>query len=171
MWPRGIKRSEETRKKMSLAQMGNKKWLGKKHSEETKSKMRMAWERRPKSKPPLNCHGIPWTEERRIEWSKRKSGEGNNNWKGGVTPERKTVRKSWKYRLWSFAVRERDGKCKDCGSTENLHAHHIERFLINKEKQYDLDNGITLCSNCHYEYHKGDGAYAEAHLEKRANIA
>jgi group I intron endonuclease len=34
--------SKETRRKMSIAQMGNKKFLGKRHSEETKQKIRTA---------------------------------------------------------------------------------------------------------------------------------
>lgn len=44
----GRKHSEETRKKMSVVQkgnkgaLGNKNWLGKKHSEETKMKMSLA---------------------------------------------------------------------------------------------------------------------------------
>jgi hypothetical protein len=35
----GKKRSEESKKRMSEAQIGNKKFLGKKHTEETKAKM------------------------------------------------------------------------------------------------------------------------------------
>ena len=40
----GSKRSEEARKKMSEADKGKQKWLGKHHTEETKQKMREAWD-------------------------------------------------------------------------------------------------------------------------------
>jgi hypothetical protein len=174
----GVKRSRETRRKMSLAQMGNKKWLGKKHTDEERRKIGLgnigkivSEESRKKLSEALK--GNVWTLERRLEWSKRKKGEGNNNWKGGITEERKAVRSGWRYRLWSEKVRRRDGKCQDCGSKENLHAHHKERFLVNIERQYDVDNGITLCASCHYKYHQGDGAYSHGkiNLEERANIA
>jgi len=42
--------SEETKIKMSLAQTGNTKWLGKKHTEETKLKMSLSAKKKPKSK-------------------------------------------------------------------------------------------------------------------------
>ncbi len=46
---RGLKRSEETRRKLSLANIGNKRMLGKKHSEESKKKMSLASFGKPKS--------------------------------------------------------------------------------------------------------------------------
>lgn len=42
----GTKRSDQTRKKMSIASKGNKSWLGKKHSEKTKEKMRKTYRQR-----------------------------------------------------------------------------------------------------------------------------
>ena len=48
-----------TKKKMSIAAKGNKKWLGKKHSEETKEKMSKAQKGKPKMKfCCLNCEKI-----------------------------------------------------------------------------------------------------------------
>ena len=53
-------------------------------------------------------------------------------------------------------------KCTKCGSKENLHAHHIIRLydiceqynmnadeILNSEEFHDINNGITLCQNCH----------------------
>jgi len=40
---KGTTRSPETRARMSLAQLGNTKNLGKKHSDETRARMRLAW--------------------------------------------------------------------------------------------------------------------------------
>ena len=61
----------------------------------------------------------------------------------------------YKLNRWSRLVRLRDkGKCFMCGETSNIFkmaAHHIypkgdPRYI---EKAYDLNNGITLCWNCH----------------------
>jgi 5-methylcytosine-specific restriction endonuclease McrA len=51
---------------------------------------------------------------------------------------------------WSKAVRDRDGnKCAVCGKTEHLNAHHLipkERFC---QYQFEISNGIAICSFCH----------------------
>lgn len=154
----GYKHSIETRKKYSIAQMGNKKWLGKKHKEETKLKIGLANKGKIVSidtqrKISEALKGKKWTLERRLEWSERKKGSGNNNWKNGVTPINRLVRNTYQYREWSKQVRGRDGKCMECGSIEQLQAHHIERFIFNEENRFKLENGITLCEYCHFQYH------------------
>lgn len=35
--------------------------------------------------------------------------------------------------------------CRSCGSTENIHEHHIT---------YDPERTVYLCQNCHIEAHK-----------------
>ena len=50
--------------------------------------------------------------------------------------------------LWSKLVRERDGKCLYCGSTENLQAHHIYS-RVSYTTRWVLGNGITLCFTHH----------------------
>lgn len=61
-------------------------------------------------------------------------------------------------RVWSKAVRERDGNaCVDCGSKpRRLHAHHIVpiEFCINSSLEFDTENGVTLCTGCHKKRHK-----------------
>lgn len=55
-----------------------------------------------------------------------------------------------KARAWRRLVIERDGhKCKKCGARKNLRAHHIENFAENEQLRLDVDNGITLCAECH----------------------
>lgn len=50
-------------------------------------------------------------------------------------------------KLWAKLIRDRDGRCWKCGSTEKLHANHIISRR-HKSTRFDLDNGFTLC-----EYH------------------
>jgi 5-methylcytosine-specific restriction endonuclease McrA len=55
---------------------------------------------------------------------------------------------------WSKEVRERDNNsCQVCGTTDNLHAHHIISKHFFPELAYNINNGVSLCSTCHYEYH------------------
>lgn len=65
-------------------------------------------------------------------------------------------RKSGAYRTWQKAVFKRDCyACRKCGATENLNAHHISAFSTDIENRYNVDNGITLCYNCHRKIHNG----------------
>lgn len=65
-------------------------------------------------------------------------------------------RRSSKYKSWKQNVLSRDNYiCQRCGSKDNLVAHHIKPFAVNKELRFDINNGITLCQNCHKEVHKG----------------
>ena len=51
---------------------------------------------------------------------------------------------------WKREVKKRDGKkCRQCGVTINLHAHHIKPSNKYPELTTKIDNGITLCGNCH----------------------
>ncbi len=43
--------------------------------------------------------------------------------------------------------------CKKCGSTENLHIHHIELVKDNPKLFLVEENFITLCNSCHGKYH------------------
>jgi len=55
----------------------------------------------------------------------------------------------WRLQEWSQNVIQRDKECAECGSTENLEAHHIIRKVDDWRKAYDISNGITLCHKCH----------------------
>ena len=53
-------------------------------------------------------------------------------------------------RQWTRAVRQRDGDaCRVCGETIPLHAHHIRPRSTYPELALELNNGVTLCGNCH----------------------
>lgn len=79
------------------------------------------------------------------------SKEAHWNWKGGITPENEAVRKSAEYKSWRSKVFERDEHtCQVCykkGGT--LHADHILPFATHPDKRFDIENGRTLCLECH----------------------
>ena len=59
-------------------------------------------------------------------------------------------------KAWRKAVFERDSyKCQKCGKIGGkLNAHHIKPFSLYPDLRFDIDNGITLCKECHIELHK-----------------
>ena len=78
-------------------------------------------------------------------------GNKGSNWKGGIYPENLRLRDSLKYREWRSAVLKRDNyTCQDCGEKKNkLQAHHLKPFAYFPELRFIIDNGRTLCINCH----------------------
>ena len=59
-------------------------------------------------------------------------------------------RKSSEAQRWKGDVRRRDGNaCRVCGVQRNIHVHHIKPFKKYPDFATDIDNGITLCGNCH----------------------
>lgn len=105
------------------------------------------------------------------EWNRKNPKRGKNNpaWKGGKTPITKRVRHSSKYEEWQNKILERDDyTCQDCGKRQgDKHVHHIKSFskiwdendiktfceALDCKELWDIDNGITLCPNCHYKKH------------------
>ena len=58
---------------------------------------------------------------------------------------------------WSISVLERDDyTCQECGSLEHPQAHHIVPVSENDSKALDINNGITLCRECHKKAHRGN---------------
>lgn len=111
--------------KISEHMKGNKIWLGKKHTGESKEK-------------------ISKTHKGLLTGSK------NPNWKGGITPRSMMIRKSDEYKLWQIAVFIRDKRtCIWCGSKKHIEADHIKPFAFYPELRFAIDNGRTLCHECH----------------------
>ena len=156
--------SEITKRKISQAHKG--KIL----SETTKRKLSQIEKgRHNSSKTEFKKGHIPWSKGKKghvawnkgIKWLSRR-GKGSNLWKGGKMadyPEIIRIRKSIEYRLWREAIFARDNwvcqKCKKQGV--KLHSHHIKNFIDFPELRLAIDNGITLCKECHQNFHKKYG--------------
>lgn len=69
----------------------------------------------------------------------------------------KNSRNNAKYQRWRKAVLTRDEYlCQGCLTVEGsgLHVHHIKPWALYPELRYDVDNGLTLCAQCHKEIHQ-----------------
>ena len=62
-------------------------------------------------------------------------------------------------RTWAKSVISK-GKCEQCGSTDNLEAHHILKWSDYPKGRIDIKNGMCLCHKCHTEEHKDDQSFA-----------
>ena len=78
-------------------------------------------------------------------------------YKKSIKPKSTKKQRGFNQVAWSTLVKLRDGKCTQCSSVYDLHAHHIKAFKDNEELRYDVNNGITLCSQCHRKWHKENG--------------
>lgn len=65
------------------------------------------------------------------------------NWNGGISKRARAVGAASQRKVRAV------GRCERCGSTENLHGHHIEHFASAPEMGADLANIEVLCSHCH----------------------
>lgn len=88
--------------------------------------------------------------------SEQRKGESGSNWQDGKSVKNDKIRKSLEYKLWREAVFKRDNyTCIWCGARSGngnaleLHADHIRPFAFFPELRFAIDNGRTLCIDCH----------------------
>ena len=85
----------------------------------------------------------------------RYSGKNNPNYIDGRTPENRKIRNSKEYEEWRNKVFKRNNyTCQECNQIGyKLHAHHIKSFSKFPKLRFKLENGKTLCEECHSEIH------------------
>lgn len=140
----GYKHTEETKKKIGKSNLGKKLPFVKRrpHSEETKHKIS------------LSSLGKQKSQTARFNMSLSRIGVRRKKYH--LTPEQNLLRKSFEAQNWRKLVFMRDNfTCQYCKQTGGkLNAHHIKKWSLYPEFRYCIDNGITLCQNCHIELHK-----------------
>lgn len=104
-----------------------------------------------KVKKAIGLCGNPMTEEIKNKIGRANSGSNSNFWKGGITHKNRQDRNSTKYKSWRKTVFERDNyTCQVCDKRGGrLDPHHIKPFSDYPELRFDIDNGKTLCHDCH----------------------
>lgn len=83
--------------------------------------------------------------------------ENNPNWNPNITQEERELnRKTLENLEWKKKVIARDNHtCQCCNKVGNhdIVVHHLDGWNWCIEKRYDETNGITLCENCHKNFH------------------
>jgi 5-methylcytosine-specific restriction endonuclease McrA/predicted DNA-binding protein YlxM (UPF0122 family) len=118
---------------------------------------------------PSGALGKTWKVDKIIK-RPNNSGENNHFWKGGKTKLSLQIRNSAEYSFWRKQIFERDNyTCQICGRKNKkgdkviIEADHIYPFskilddfditsieeAISCEKIWDIENGRTLCRECH----------------------
>ena len=86
------------------------------------------------------------------------SGENNKRWNPNLTDEERKFRRKYpEYLEFVKRVLARDNyTCQCCGKTNKeteFEVHHLDGYEWCKEKRLDDTNGITLCLDCHSNFH------------------
>jgi hypothetical protein len=81
-------------------------------------------------------------------------------WNPEKTDEERLVGRNYTdYYYWRRQTYERDNyTCQICNKRGcRLNAHHIESYNSNKELRTELSNSISLCNDCHKDFHHQHG--------------
>lgn len=115
----------------------------------------------------------PKSDEFKQKISEAIKGDKHPNWKGGIMRGRKDRNLSV-YKEWRLAVFARDKyTCQHCGvknhkglgRTVQIEADHIKSWTDYPELRYEVDNGRTLCKDCHSK------RTAQQHRERMGHVA
>lgn len=104
---------------------------------------------------------IMQTKEYKDKISKANGGSNNAMWNPKLTDEEREKQKRHARRYPGYndfrrKVYERDNyTCLKCGnkSSGNLVVHHLNGFHWDEDSRTEVDNGATLCTDCHKEFH------------------
>ena len=161
-WNKGKKLSKSHIDKISKSHIGQVAW------NKGKKGVQTAWNKGKKGSQTANKSSFkknmtPWNKGKKTGitfWKGKKrpdiTGKNCHLWKGGITPINQKIRTSAEYKLWREAVFKRDKyTCVFCGLKSGdgkavvLNADHIKPFALFPELRFAIDNGRTLCEDCH----------------------
>ena len=106
-------------------------------------------------------NALKMCENREYNYMTGRTGPLHHNWNPNKTrDQRLKERRLEKHYQWVRDVYERDNyTCQCCGDDHggNLNAHHLFNYADYPKRRDDVDNGVTLCEECHVEFHKKYG--------------
>lgn len=149
---RGFWHSENTKKKISNNKIGNSFW-----TEDSKQKIKGRPSGMRGKKQSLEARN-KLSQSKKGKKSPKTSGDKHWKWKGGISSINQNIRNSIEYKLWRESVFKRDNyTCIWCGikfikgitGKVILNADHIKPFCDYPELRFSIDNGRTLCVDCH----------------------
>lgn len=88
---------------------------------------------------------------------KKITGENHPKYNPNLTEEEREKLRSYpQYRQFVKQVYENDNyTCRCCGDNKNgIESHHLNGYKWDKTNKVNPINGITLCEECHKEFHK-----------------
>lgn len=111
---------------------------------------------------------IMQSEEYKLKQSIAKTGERNGmfgitgekhpKWNAELTDEERAKKRNTpEYEKWRIEVYKNDDYiCQCCKDKRggNLVAHHLNGYNWDIGNRYNPDNGVTLCEDCHIEFHR-----------------
>lgn len=100
------------------------------------------------------CFRISIANKRKINETRRRI--KSEDWSGFAFETNPAyLRRSLIYKQWRDSVLDRDcwscQKCKEQATHPKV--HHINSFADFPDQRLDINNGITLCTKCHIEFH------------------
>jgi thymidylate synthase (FAD) len=105
--------------------------------------------------------GWKHTDETRRLLSEQKSGAGNPQWKGGVTPDGLVLRRPLIERRQEVYKRD-EWRCRLCGNHSNeLTLHHVLPVWARPDLADDEQNVVSLCRPCHLSVNTRELEYVE----------
>lgn len=136
------------------------------HKQKYCSKLCWSKRRSPEKKKCIHCGKDFETYERKTKiyctsacqtqnYKERFKGANSHLWKGGRTKANKLLRSRAAYKEWRTAVFKRDSyTCQKCSRNKTyLQAHHKKPIKSYPELIYYVNNGLTLCVDCHQKEH------------------
>jgi len=154
--------TQEIKDKIRKSMLGKKNNLGYRHTREAKIAIGIAAKNHEFSKE----HRQKISKANKGKPNFKIRGENHPMWKGGATSVNIMIRNSLEYKIWRRTIFERDNytcqKCKVIGGqlcvdhypfsfAEILHNYQIQSVeeALNCNDFWDIDNGRTLCLECH----------------------
>lgn len=81
-------------------------------------------------------------------------GKNNPNWNGGTSTNQPQRNTTGEHLAWKRKIFYRDNyTCQKCGETKDIQAHHIFHYADHADLREAVENGVTLCKQCHKENH------------------